>query len=124
MRYSENYCVLIGKAGGDPKMGQAGETPVATLSLATSEGYKDKSGQWQDRTTWHYIKVFGKDAQAFVDQVRKGDTVTVIGKIDNRTTGEGDQRKTFSSVVARTFMVSPKPVQGQQDPQTDYPAGW
>ena len=108
MRRSENFVLLIGNCGKDPVMGDANGTPVATMSLATTEGFKKADGTWQDKTTWHYCKVFGKDAQMMCDVIRKGDVVTVVGKIENRTVGEGDQRKTYSSVVCRQFTVQPK----------------
>jgi single-strand DNA-binding protein len=108
MKTSKNFVCLIGNVGKDPTIAKAGETDVCTFSLATSEGYKDKQGQWQNRTTWHYIKMFGKDAQYMCNSIRKGDMVTVIGKIENRTVGEGDNRKTYSSVVCETFVVQEK----------------
>jgi single-strand DNA-binding protein len=131
MKRSENFVLLIGNAGGDPqlKTDKNGKT-LATFSLATTEGYLPQgSKEWVNLTTWHNIVVF-KDAQMMCDLIRKGDCVTVVGKIENRTVGEGDQRKTYSSVVCRTFTVQPKVErqdQGQdnvQQNQNDIPEGW
>lgn len=114
MKRSINFVLLIGNVGKDPVMGDANGTPVASFNLATNEGYKDKNGEWQDRTTWHRIQMFGKDAQYMVDQIRKGDTVTVVGSIENRTKGEGDARRTYSSVTCKQFTVQPKYEQYEQ----------
>lgn len=69
---------LIGRLGQDPKLATAGNTPVLTFSVATSEYYK-KDGQNKEITTWHTIKVWGKLAEILSDKLAKGDLVLVVG---------------------------------------------
>ena len=56
MPKSVNKVILVGNVGKDPEVrySQTG-TPVANFSLATNERFKDRSGEWQDRTEWHNI---------------------------------------------------------------------
>jgi single-strand DNA-binding protein len=67
---------LIGRAGSDPQMKKIGEKDLATFSVAYSERYKD-----QDQTTWFNCEVWGHLANLVSTQLKKGDKITVIGKI-------------------------------------------
>ena len=54
MAKSVNKVILIGNLGKDPEVRYTPQgTAIATLALATNERYKDKEGNWQDRTEWH-----------------------------------------------------------------------
>jgi single-strand DNA-binding protein len=67
---------LIGRAGSDPQIKKIGEKDLATFSVAYSERYKD-----QDQTTWFNCEVWGHLANLVSTQLKKGDRITVIGKI-------------------------------------------
>jgi single-strand DNA-binding protein len=130
MKRSLNRVTLVGNAGGDPQLkpDRNGKL-VATFSLATTDGYLPKGAKdWVNETTWHNIVSFN-DSQYMADMIRKGDTVAVFGRIRNNTVGEGDQRKTYSSIVCEQFTVQPK-VEHQdqtQDPSQSHgemPASW
>jgi len=54
-----NQAQLIGRLGKDPEIKTGENYTLATFSLATSESYKDKSGEWQEQTEWHNIKAWG-----------------------------------------------------------------
>jgi single-strand DNA-binding protein len=94
---SVNKVILIGNLGRDPEIRytQAGE-PIANFSLATSERWTDKSGQKQERTEWHRVEVFGKQAQVVRDYLTKGRSVYLEGSIryDEWTDKDGNKRNT------------------------------
>ena len=70
---SVNKVILIGNVGRDPEIRytQSGE-PIANFSLATNEVWNDKSGQKQERTEWHRVVVWGKQAQVLGEHLSKG----------------------------------------------------
>ena len=86
-----NRMHLIGRAGSDPQITKIGEKDRATFSVAYSERYKD-----QDQVTWFNCEVWGQLANLVSTQLKKGDKVTVIGKIQiNQHEG-----KTYVKLVA------------------------
>lgn len=92
-----NKVILIGNLGADPEVRhtQGGEA-VANLRLATSERWKDKAGQQQERTEWHRIVFFGRRAEVLAEYTRKGSKLLVEGQIQTRkwTDNEGNDRYT------------------------------
>jgi single-strand DNA-binding protein len=92
---SVNKVILIGNLGRDPEIRytQSGD-PIANFSLATNEKWTDKSGQRQERTEWHRVEVFGKQAQVVRDYCSKGRQLYVEGSIryDEWTDKEGNKR--------------------------------
>lgn len=92
---SVNKAILIGNLGRDPEIRytQAGE-PIANFSLATSEKWTGKDGQKQERTDWHRVEVFGKQAQVVRDYLSKGRSVYVEGQIryEEWTDKDGNKR--------------------------------
>jgi len=98
MAKSVNKVILIGNLGKDPevKVTPSG-TPVAKFTLATNERYKDKSGQWQDRTEWHNLVAWQRTAEIIGEYVKKGSKVYIEGRLqtsswDDKTTGEKKYR--------------------------------
>jgi len=98
MAKSVNKVILIGNLGKDPevKVTPSG-TPVAKFTLATNERYKDKSGQWQDRTEWHNLVAWQRTAEIIGEYVKKGSKVYVEGRLqtsswDDKSTGEKKYR--------------------------------
>jgi single-strand DNA-binding protein len=82
---SVNKAILIGNLGRDAEMRfTAGGTPVATVSLATTERFTDREGQKKEDTQWHRIVVWGKTAEALHEYLVKGKAIYVEGKIQNR----------------------------------------
>jgi len=72
--------------------------PVANLSVATSERYKDGKGADQEKTEWHRIVVFGKAAER-AGKIRKGQLVTLEGKLQTRSWEGKDGKKQYSTEV-------------------------
>ncbi len=80
-----NKVILVGNLGQDPdvKFMPSGDA-VCNLSLATSESWKDKQGQIQEKTEWHRVCVFGKLAEICGEYLRKGSQVYFEGKLQTR----------------------------------------
>jgi single-strand DNA-binding protein len=80
-----NKVILIGRLGQDPEIRYmpSGDA-VANISLATSESWKDKQGQMQERTEWHKVTVFGKLAEICGEYLKKGAQVYFEGKLQTR----------------------------------------
>ncbi|MEP2651077.1 MAG: single-stranded DNA-binding protein [Paraglaciecola sp.] len=80
-----NKVILVGNLGKDPEVrytpnGKA----VANLTLATSESWKDQSGQVQEKTEWHRVSMFGKLAEIAGEYLRKGSQIYIEGKLQTR----------------------------------------
>jgi len=112
-----NRVQLIGNVGKDAevKTMPSGST-LTSFSVATEERYKDKSGDWQGKTTWHRVAVW--DAKPHVQALRKGQRVYIEGSIDVREyTGSDGAKKTATEVKA--FSVEVLFVPDRQDARQD-----
>jgi single-strand DNA-binding protein len=102
---SLNKITLIGNVGRDPEVRQlpSGDA-VANFTLATSETWKDKKGEKQERTEWHRVDVFGKLAEVVESYVKKGSKVYVEGAMtyDEWTDKDGN-KKTAAKVKVNQF---------------------
>ena len=86
MAKSVNKVFLLGNVGKDPEIrSTGGGTMVATFGLATSERSKDAQGNWQDRTEWHNIVVYGRLAEIVRDYMKKGSKIFVEGRLATRS---------------------------------------
>src|SRR5580704_1877738 len=100
-----NKVIIVGRLGGDPEVRYTpGGQAVAQLSVATSENWKDKEGQKQERTEWHRVVVWGKMAEVVGQHLTKGRQVYVEGRLqtrswDDKTTG---QKRYATEIVAQT----------------------
>jgi single-strand DNA-binding protein len=94
---SVNKVILIGNLGRDPEMRYmpSGDA-VANFSIATTEKWKDKSGEMQEQTEWHRIAFFGRQAEICGEYLRKGSAVYVEGRLQTRkwTDKDGNERYT------------------------------
>lgn len=81
-----NKVILIGNLGRDPEVRYTSNgLPVATVTLATSEVWKDKqSGENQERTEWHRIVFFQRLAEIAGEYLRKGSKIFVEGRLQTR----------------------------------------
>lgn len=77
-----NKVTLVGNLGDDPtvRYTQAGAA-VTTISLATSESWKDKEGELQERTSWHRVQFFGRLAEVAGEYLKKGARVYIEGSL-------------------------------------------
>ena len=77
-----NKVILVGNLGNDPEVrySQNGGA-ITTISLATSESWKDKDGNQQERTEWHRVKFFGRLAEIAGEYLKKGRQVYIEGSL-------------------------------------------
>jgi len=102
---SVNKAILVGNLGKDPELKYTPSgTAVCTFSLATTERYKDKSGQTQDKTEWHNIVVWAGLAEICGKYLTKGKQVYIEGRIQNRSYDDRDGNKRYVSEIVASEM--------------------
>jgi single-strand DNA-binding protein len=100
-----NKVILVGRLGTDPEVKtiSSGNT-VARLSLATSENWKDREGQRQERTEWHRIVLWGKQAELAGKYLVKGRQVYIEGRLQTRSwEDQQGQKKYTTEIVANVI---------------------
>ena len=101
---SVNKVLLIGNLGRDPEVRYLPSgNPVANFSIATSENYTDRNGTKQERTDWHNIVVYGKQAELCGQYLKKGRQVFVEGRISYRNyeAKDGSGKRYVTDIVAQ-----------------------
>lgn len=104
MAGSLNKVQVIGNLGRDPEIRYTGDNrAIANLTVATTESWKDQSGQRQDKTEWHRVVMFGPLAEVAEKYLKKGDSAYFEGKLQTRKweDKEGNERYTTEIVVDR-----------------------
>ena len=105
---SVNKVILVGNLGRDPEVRYmpSGDA-MANLSLATTDTWKDKSGEKQEKTEWHRVVMFGKQAEIAGEYLKKGSQVYIEGRLQTRkwTDKEGQDRYTTEIVADRMQML-------------------
>lgn len=108
---SVNKAILIGRLGKDPETRYmtSGEA-VTNVSLATSENWKDKNGEKQERTEWHNLVFYRRLAEIAGEYLKKGSQIYVEGRIQTRKwqDKEGKDRYTTEIVVNEMTMLGGK----------------
>src|SRR5438445_1780337 len=105
---SVNKVILISNHGKDPGVRPTPNvTAVAKFTLATNERYKDKEGQWQDRTEWHNITAWARTAEIVGEYLKKGGKVYIEGSLrthswDDKQTG---QKKYMTEIVVNDLVL-------------------
>ncbi|NUP87099.1 MAG: single-stranded DNA-binding protein [Burkholderiaceae bacterium] len=108
MSASVNKVLLVGNLGADPEVRYLSSgTPVATLSLATTERRRQADGAAVEQVEWHRISVYGSLAELARDQLRKGSQVYVEGRLrtDAWRDRNGNERKTTVIVASRMLTL-------------------
>lgn len=111
-----NRVYLIGNVGKDAELKYTGAgVAVATLTLATSESWKDGESV-KESTTWHNIVAWRKTAELMGEYVKKGARLFVEGKIQNRSYDKDGEKRYVSEIVVDNFMLLDKrdEAQGEQ----------
>ncbi len=105
MSFSLNIAVVTGNVTKDPELRYTPTgTAVCSFGVATSYSIK-KGDQWEEKTTFHNIVVWGKQAEFISNNVKKGGKITVQGRIENRSYDAKDgTRKYISEIVADTVI--------------------
>jgi single-strand DNA-binding protein len=103
-----NKVILIGNLGRDPEVRSTPSgQPVARFTLATNRKWRDKGGQRQEKTEWHNIVVWGKQAEIAGQYLTKGKQIYLEGRIessswDDRQTGE---KKYKTEIICDNFQM-------------------
>jgi single-strand DNA-binding protein len=105
---SVNKVILIGNLGKDPEIRYmpSGDA-LASFSIATTETWKDKSGEKQEKTEWHRISMFGRQAEIAGEYLKKGSSVYLEGRLQTRKwqNKEGQDQYTTEVVADRMQML-------------------
>ena len=120
---SVNKVILIGNLGRDPEVKYTqNSTAVANLSVATNEVWTDKSGQKLERTEWHRVVVWGKQAQVLAEHLVKGKQVYVEGSLQTRSWDDRDGNKRYTTEVraVRVLMLG-RPEGARTEPEVPGP---
>lgn len=101
---TKNFIEIIGFAGQDPQRIGNGKSPVK-VSLATSERWKDKNGQRQERTEWHTVYFWDRTAEVALAYLRKGSHVLVSGSLRSRQYENNGVKHTVCEIHARELLL-------------------
>lgn len=115
---SVNKVILVGNLGRDPEVRYTPDNAAITnISIATTDSWKDKNGDKQERTEWHRVAFFGKLAEIAGEYLKKGSQVYVEGRLQTRKwqDKEGQDRYTTEIVADRMQMLGSRSGMGMSD---------
>jgi len=104
---SVNKVIIIGNLGRDPETRYMPEgSAITNISVATTEKWKDKNGEMQEKTEWHRVAFFGKLAEIAGEYLKKGSQVYVEGRLQTRKWQDKDgQDKYMTEIVANQMQM-------------------
>lgn len=115
-----NKVILIGNLGADPETKSTPSgTQVANLRIATTESFKDKqSNEWQERTEWHRVALFGRLAEVAGQYLRKGSKVYIEGSLrTNKWTDKDGKDRYSTEIMGKDLqMLDGKPSESRSEP--------
>lgn len=121
-----NKVMLIGHLGRDPEIRYmpSGDA-MANLNIATTDTWKDKNGEKQERTEWHRIVMFGKLAEISGEYLKKGSQIYIEGRLQTRkwTDKSNVERYTTEIVADRMQMLGSRSGAAYQDAPNDQENG-
>src|SRR5690625_458 len=121
---SLNKANIIGRLGAEPEVRNTKtNTAVATMSVATTERYKDRNGEQQEKTQWHRIVAWGRLAEICQQYLKKGSLAYFEGPIETRewTDKEGVKRYT-TEIKALSMQMLDSPGKAEPDTPREAPA--
>ncbi len=109
-----NKVLLYGNMTKDPEVrALPSGIKVASFSLATNRTYKDKNGVKQEKTDFHNVVVFGKQAELIEQYMHKGNPLFVEGRIETRSWDGQDGKKNYrTEIIVENFQFGPKSMGG------------
>ena len=113
-----NKATLIGNLGADPETRQVGETNVTSLRIATSETFKDRSGEQQERTEWHRLNLWDKLSDIAQQYLKKGSRIYVEGKIETRQWDKDGEKRYSTEIRVQQMLMLDAKAEGQPVPVT------
>jgi len=114
-----NKVILVGNLGKDPEIRTfENGSKVAQFSLATTESYKDKEGNWQEQTEWHNIVLWRYLADKAENSFKKGTRIYLEGKIRSRSWEDKDNNKRYITEILgdKVLLLDKKEGGGYQTP--------
>jgi single-strand DNA-binding protein len=97
---SVNKVILVGNLGRDAELRYTpGGAAVATLNLATTEVWNDKNQQRQEKTEWHRVVLWGKQAESLQEYLTKGKQIYVEGRLQTRQWDDKDGNKRYTTEI-------------------------
>jgi single-strand DNA-binding protein len=108
MAKSVNKVILVGRLGKDPEVKYTPQgTAVANFTLATNQNFKDKSGEWQERTDWHNVVLWERLAEIAGEYLKKGSQAYIEGRLQTRSWDDKQtgQKKYMTEVVASELVL-------------------
>ena len=95
-----NKVILLGNLGNDPEVKYTqGGMAIATLSLATTSSRKDKEGNYQEKTEWHRVKLFGKTAEVAGEYLKKGRQVYIEGRLEYSSSEKDGVTRYYTDII-------------------------
>ncbi len=120
-----NKVIIVGTLGADPETRYtASGSAITSMRLATNESWTDKqTGQKQERTEWHRVKMFGRLAEIAAEYLKKGKQVYIEGSLrtDKYTDKDGIERYS-TDIIANDMQMLGGSGDGQQQDRSDRPA--
>lgn len=96
-----NKVIILGRLGQDPEVRYTNSgDPIANISIATSESWKDKQGQQHEKTEWHRVVIFGKTAEVAGEYLRKGSEVYIEGQLQTRKWQDQNGNDRYTTEIA------------------------
>ena len=115
---SVNKVIIVGNLGRDPETRYSPDGGAITnVSVATTDKWKDKNGEMQEKTEWHRVAFFGKLAEIAGEYLKKGSQVYVEGRLQTRKwqDKEGQDRYTTEIVANQMQMLGSRQGMGGGD---------
>jgi len=102
---TKNHVDIIGFIGSDPELVQTSAGTVTKFGVATTERWKDKDGQLQERTEWHRVVFWGARAETLAKQIGKGSLVEVEGALRSSTWEKDGVKRTSWEIVGSEYRL-------------------
>ena len=97
---SVNKVILVGNLGRDAELRYTpGGAAVAAINMATTEVWNDKQGQRQEKTEWHRVVLWGKQAESLQEYLTKGKQIYVEGRLQTRQWDDKDGNKRYTTEI-------------------------
>lgn len=117
MPYLSNITIM-GHAGNSAECREVGDTTCTTVNVAVNTRYKEKGGDWKDRTTWWRVSVWGKQGEWLARDCQKGSLIVASGEAEVREYTDKDGKPRWSAEIRAT---SCRVVGGKEQAATDDP---
>lgn len=132
MAQSVNKAIIIGNLGRDPEVRHSTSgSKIVSFSVATTDNWKDKDGQKQEKTEWHRIVIFNQNLADVAEKyLKKGSKVYVEGQLQTRKWQDKDGQEKYSTeIVLGNFrgelgLLDRQPGQGGGAPSSSGASGW